>query len=351
MNFFHLGQEFTSLNPFLIAEVGVNHEGSIENAKELIRLAAGAGAHAVKFQSYKASKLASELHSKAYWDTSFEQTLSQFELFSKYDVFEPEDYRLLADYCAECGVEFLSTPFDEGAVEFLSFQSAMKIASADLTNVPLRRKVASLGKPILLSTGAAQISEIRDALHDLRKNGADSITLLHCVLRYPTEAHLANLRRITTLQEEFGEEVSIGYSDHVRLSSGGISQLMVALELGACVIEKHFTADKSLPGNDHYHAMDVTDLRSFVSHIAERQMLLAGNGADDLTSQLRARTNARRRLFFTARLAAGTVITEEMVTPLRGDIGLEVSSWDSVIGRTLRSPVEKHTPVDLAHFS
>ena len=343
-------RNYTALNPYLIAEVGVNHGGSLELAKKQIELAAESGAHAVKFQTYKADKIASKEHSRAYWNRTYEPTSSQHELFSKYDAFEPRDYLYLAEVCKHNGVEFLSTPFDEEAAIFLSFQAAVKIASADLTNIPLRRRIAALGKPVLLSTGASTISEVREAITDLKKHGAESLTLLHCVLRYPTEPTNANLGRISVLNREFGDEAAIGYSDHVRMENGELAQLKVAVELGASVIEKHFTHDKGMGGNDHYHAMDADDLRGFVEYLAKRRILLTRDGSDDIELQAEARQHARRRIFFAQDVPSGSTIRDDMIVALRGDVGLEVSEWDSIVGASLSQPGFLGEPLTHAHL-
>ena len=169
-------------NPYIIAEIGVNHEGDIALAKRLIREAKDGGAHAAKFQSYKANKIASK-NSPAYWDQSKEPTDSQFKLFQKYDGFGEAEYKELAEYCRTLGIDFMSTPFDLDAVDFLApLMPAFKIASADITNVPLIRKCAGTGKPLIISTGAATLSEIELALTTAKQAGARNVALLHCVL-------------------------------------------------------------------------------------------------------------------------------------------------------------------------
>ena len=252
-----IGQEL-----YVIAEIGVNHGGDIKLAKELIDLAKKGGAHAAKFQSYKAHKIAAK-DSPAYWDTSKEPTESQFELFKKFDSFGPKDYEELAAYCKEVGIDFLSTPFDLEAVDFLNpLQRLIKVASADITNFPLLRKVAASKKPIILSTGCSTIQEIRSAVSELTNHGATEIVLLHCILNYPTSDENANLGMITSLQQEF-PNCHIGYSDHT-IPSDEMTVLCASYILGARVIEKHFTHDKSLQGNDHYHSMDWEDLQNFI---------------------------------------------------------------------------------------
>lgn len=339
------GKTYTSADPFVIAEVGVNHEGSLENAIALIEAAARAGANAVKFQTYKADKLASKNFSPAYWDTQKESTTSQFELFSKFDGFGPDEYKRLHGVCVENGVLFLSTPFDEDAVRQLDYQPCIKIASADLTNVPLRRLVASEGKPVILSTGAASLDEVSQALDDILTSGAPNVCLMHCVLNYPTSSQNANLRRVNTLNARFGQLASIGYSDHIGDAELPMVPLLVALDFGACVIEKHFTIDKSLEGNDHYHAMDEDDLRLFTQTLLSRKELLSGDGGDYLGIQKSARENARRRIFTRTRIAPGTSLEAGDLIPLRSSSGVEVEHWYRIIGQIALNPLEPGQPL------
>ena len=258
--------------PYVIAEIGVNHEGSMERAKRLIELAKEGGADAAKFQSYKADTLASK-HSPAYWDTAKEPTLSQHALFKKYDNFDADDFKALAVHCKTVGIEFLSTPFDDASIEFLDpLVSFFKIASADLTNIPFLRRVASKKKPVVLSTGASTLGEIDIAIEALSRSGCEDIALLHCILNYPTENKNAHLQMIGGLKRAYPDRV-IGYSDHT-LPDSAMTSLTTAHLLGAVVIEKHFTDDKSLPGNDHYHAMDVDDLKTFLEMVGKVHQLL-----------------------------------------------------------------------------
>ncbi len=283
-----------SLQPYIIAEIGVNHEGDMHLAKRLIREAKKGGAHAAKFQSYKAEKIASK-HSPAYWDQTKEPTDSQFALFKKYDSFSVENYVELAEYCNDLNIDFLSTPFDLEAVSFLApLMPIYKIASSDITNVPLLRLCAEQGKPLVLSTGASSMEEIRFAVKTLRDSGANHITLLHCVLNYPTPLDLAQLGMIDELKIEF-PDCLIGYSDHV-VPDETISSLEVAALKGAVILEKHFTHDKTLPGNDHYHAMNYSDLQAFIKKLEIYKMLTSGPNKKDLSNEELARMHARRSI-------------------------------------------------------
>lgn len=329
-----------SLEPYIIAEIGVNHEGDMALAKRLIDEAKEGGAHAAKFQSYKAGKIASK-NSPAYWDTSKEPTDSQYKLFQKYDGFEAEDYGELAAYCEEIGIDFLSTPFDLEAVDFLApLMPAFKIASADITNIPLIRKCAAQGKPMLMSTGAATLPEIELAVQTARAAGAKDISLLHCVLNYPTPEDHAQLAMIEVLKRTFPDCV-IGYSDHV-VPDETISALEVAVLKGASILEKHFTHDKNLPGNDHYHAMDKEDLKKFVNKVETYRRLLS-EGSKDLSKEQAARTHARRSIVAACNIKAGDVLTEENLIAKRPAHGISPIHWDDVIGRIASVDIDDDT--------
>jgi sialic acid synthase SpsE len=337
MDFYLDSRSYGYLDPYVIAEIGVNHEGSIDRAIGMIDQVARAGGHAAKFQSYKAEKLAAKGFSPAYWDQSKETTDNQFELFQRFDSFGPDEFVILAEHCRSVGVDFMSTPFDLESVEYLDpLVKSFKIASADLTNVPLRRRVATAGKPIIMSCGASSIDEIAEALKDLLDSGSGPVTLLHCVLNYPTPQNHANLRGITSLIETFGNQVSVGYSDHVAPDAdGSVPALEVASMLGSRVIEKHFTDDRQAPGNDHYHAFDEAGLRKFTDTLHSYRDLL-GSGVVDLSVQQAAISNARRRIFAARLIPAGTVIEEHMLIALRANEGIEISSWDDVVGKVAR---------------
>ena len=333
---FEVGHPF---NPYIIAEIGVNHEGEMQLAKRLIREAKEGGAHAAKFQSYKAEKIASK-DSPAYWDQEKEPTGSQFALFKKYDSFSVENYIELADYCNELKIDFMSTPFDLDAVAFLEPLMPMyKIASADITNVPLLRRCAEQGKPIVVSTGASSIEEIRFAVTTLRKSGANSITLLHCVLNYPTPLNRAQLGMIDVLKKEF-PDCLIGYSDHV-VPDKTISALEVAALKGAVILEKHFTHDKKLPGNDHYHAMDKTDLRAFVEKLKIYQVLNSGSNTKDLSKEQLARLHARRSIVTKHDIKKGEILDETNLICKRPAHGISPVHWDEIIGTRATVNIEE----------
>ena len=329
-------------SPYIIAEIGVNHEGSLEKAINLIELAKKGGANAAKFQTYKADSIAS-VNSPAYWDRSKEKTNSQHELFQKYDNFNEKDYYLLSEHCNKVGIDFVSTPFDTFSVNFLDpMLSYFKIASADITNLPFLRKIASKHKPILLSTGASNMEEIDLAITELQENGSGEICLMHCILNYPTENENANLDMIEGLKKSYPEKV-IGYSDHT-LPDPQMLVLTAAYLKGAMVIEKHFTNDKTLPGNDHYHAMDVDDLIRFVELIEQIHISLGPNShKKPIETENISRLNARRSIVLARYVSAGQELIEKDLTYKRPGTGISPLHWDEIIGtKTIRELESDH---------
>ncbi|MCR4685634.1 MAG: N-acetylneuraminate synthase family protein [Lachnospiraceae bacterium] len=322
----------------LIAEIGVNYydiaakEGitPMEAAKEMIDAAKEAGIHAVKFQTYKAGTLAAKA-SPSYWDTTEEPTTSQYELFQKFDSFGEAEYRELADHAKETGIEFLSTAFDFASADYLNeMMEVYKISSSDLSNLPFIRYQALKNKPILLSVGASDLIEIERAIDAIRAVNDKEIVLLHCVLEYPTPLADANLLKILSLKRQFPELI-IGYSDHTKPTED-CDVIKTAYNLGALCVEKHFTLDKTLKGNDHYHAMDPDDAKRILSAI-ERMDLIRGRGEIEcLSTEMIARANARRSIVANVDIAKGDVITEEMLTFKRPGTGISPASLDEVVG-------------------
>jgi N-acetylneuraminate synthase len=341
------GRTFGYLNPYVIAEIGVNHEGSLARAKEMIDQVARAGGHAAKFQTYKASTLAAKTTSPAYWDQTKEPTSSQYELFQRWDNFGPAEYKELADHCVARGVDFMSTPFDLDAVDMLTpLMPVTKVASADLTNIPLLRKIGATKRPVVMSVGASTHDEISHSLDVLLESGAQSVTLLHCILNYPTPQPNAQISQIHVLQEKFGSRVAIGYSDHVRPEDNGtVPAVEMAALFGAVVIEKHFTDNKQGVGNDHYHAVDEADLAAFMKKL-ETYRVLYGKREHSLDAQTAAITNARRRIVAVRDLPAGHVIAESDLIALRSNVGIEIAHWDDVVGKTVKAAISADLPLE-----
>lgn len=321
--------------PYIIAEIGVNHEGSLDRAIRLIDLAKHGGADAAKFQTYKAETLASK-NSPSYWDTSKEGATNQYQLFKRFDSFGPNEYIALSEHCKSVGIDFVSTPFDDGAINLLDpLVPFFKIASADLTNVPFLRKIAAKSKVVVLSTGATNVSEIDFAIRTLTSSGCQDVALLHCILNYPTADCDANLGMINGLKRCYPNRV-IGYSDHT-LPDREMTALTSAYLLGARVIEKHFTDDKSKSGNDHYHAMDCDDLNSFVQNCKKIHLMLGKTEhKEPIESEELARKNAFRSIVLARSVTAGREISEADITYKRPGTGISPTFWDQILGKKAR---------------
>lgn len=323
--------------PFIIAEAGVNHEGSMDLAKRLIEEAAEGGADAIKFQTYKAATLASK-HSPSYWDRSQEPTASQFELFQKYDSFWKGEYEQLKQICDDNGIEFMSTPFDVASANFLNeLMDVFKISSSDLTNTPFIEYMCGFNKPILLSTGASNWDEIFKAVLAIEKHG-NHLTVLQCILNYPTPDSNANLGMLLDIKNKLPQHL-LGYSDHTMPKD--MRALEVATLLGARVLEKHFTHDKTLPGNDHYHAMDMHDLKLFRANMNRDIELIGSVKKAALADEAPARKNARRSLVADADISAGTVIQKSHLTWKRPAFGISPEFIEDVIGKTATQDITK----------
>ena len=329
INFFKEYDPNKIIKPYLIAEAGVNHEGSMELAKRLIDEAAEGGAHAIKFQTYRADTIASK-DSPYYWDLSKEPTRSQHELFKKYDKFWKKEYEELKVYCDKAGIEFMSTPFDVESALFLNdLMPVFKISSSDITNFNFIELQCSFGKPIILSTGASNLWEVQEAVDIIEKHG-NQLCLMHCVLNYPTPNRNANLGMIWDLKRKFPQHVP-GYSDHTLPQN--MEVIHSAVLLGAAVIEKHFTHDKSLPGNDHYHAMDKDDLSLFWKRWESTQELLGSFKLEALPDEEPARKNARRSLVAARNIPAGKIIEERDLTWKRPAHGISAKYYKNLIGK------------------
>ena len=331
-NFFRTQTNEDGFGPFLIAEAGVNHEGSMNTAKRLIDEAKQGGADAIKFQTYKASTLASKF-SPAYWDTSKEKTKSQYELFSKHDSFWFDEMVELKKHCDDVGIDFMSTPFDFESAEFLNdLMDCFKISSSDLNNKPFIEHICSFEKPIILSTGASSLDEIEETVSwiDAYKN---ELALLHCVLNYPTPDKNANLGMIKGLRENFPNNI-IGYSDHTLPNN--MMNLVTATLLGAQIIEKHFTHDKTLIGNDHYHAMDLSDLKNFYNQINQINLTFGIKKVGFDKAEEISRKNARRSLVLSSNLKEGTIIKKDHIQIKRPAHGIEPKYIEEVIGKKLK---------------
>lgn len=331
--------------PFIIAEAGVHHNCLIEKAFALVDAAVEAGVDAIKFQTYRAEKLVA-VWAPRYWDCG-EKPGTQFDTFKERDKFGFSEYREIADYCKKKDILFLSTPFDEEAVDWLEKldMPLYKVASADLTHYPLLKKIAQTGKPVLLSTGASELEEIQSAITWLQQHGTKEIALLHCSLCYPTPNDQAHIRKIQGLKAAFPECV-IGYSDHT-IPDDALSVLLGSVALGASIIETHFTLDRSLPEDDHYHALDVLLMKRFVEGSKILHLALGKGDIVVNECEIPARNNARRSIVAAVPILAGTVLTPELVDFKRPGTGMSPIDFKQVIGKKTKYNIEKDELITL----
>ncbi len=335
--------------PYVIAEIGVNFYDTakilgispLEAAKLYIDEAANIGIDCVKFQSYKANTIVSK-NSPAYWDTTKEPTKTQYELFLKYDSFGEVEYRELCKYTHAKGMDFTSTPFDYASADYLEdMVDFYKISSSDLSNIPFIKHVAKKGKKMMVSVGAAYLSEVDEAIRAIREVGNNDIVILHCVLSYPTNPENANLKIIDTLKKSF-PDVVVGFSDHVA-PDDTMMTLATAYLLGAEVIEKHFTLDKTLPGNDHYHAGDPKDFKKAITNFKWIDTVLGSAEKKVLTCELIPRREARRSLVLTRDMKAGDVIKKNDLMAKRPGTGISPEFTEIVIGRKVIKDLAEDT--------
>lgn len=335
--------------PYVIAEMGVNFYDTarvmgispLDAAKLYIDKAAEVGIDCAKFQSYKADTIVSK-NSPAYWDTTKEPTKTQYELFLKHDSFGEAEYRELCDYTHAKDMDFISTPFDYASADYLEdMVDFYKISSSDLSNLPFIRHIGLKGKPVYMSVGAAYLSEVDVAVRVLKEAGCKDIVIFHCVLSYPTDPKNANLRIIETLKKDF-PDVRVGFSDHVA-PDDTMMTLAVAYMLGAEVIEKHFTLDKTLPGNDHYHAGDPEDFKKAIANFKWIDTVLGSEVKTVLDCELVPRREARRSLVLTRDMKSGEVIKAEDLMPKRPGTGISPEYVEIVIGRKVVKDLEEDT--------
>lgn len=335
--------------PYMIAEMGVNFYDTakamgispLDAAKLYIDKAVEVGVDCAKFQSYKADTIVSK-NSPAYWDLSKEPTKTQHALFLKHDHFGEAEYKELCDYTHTKGMDFTSTPFDYESADYLyDMVDFYKISSSDLSNIPFVKHIGSKGKPVYMSVGAAFLSEVDEAVRALKEVGCKDIVIFHCVLSYPTDPKDANLEIIETLKKDF-PDVRVGFSDHVA-PDDTMMTLATAYMLGAEVIEKHFTLDKTLPGNDHYHAGDPNDFKKAIKNFVWIDTVLGSKEKTVLDCEIVPRREARRSLVLTRNMKAGEVIKAEDLMPKRPGTGISPKFTEIVIGRKVLMDLEEDT--------
>jgi len=320
-------------NPcFVIAEAGVNHNGRMELARSLVDAAARVGADAIKFQTFEAEKLVTTDALKAAYqqETTGDQE-SQYEMLRRLEL-SRDQFHELHDYCLARKILFLSTPFDEDAADFLDGLGvpAFKVASGDITNLPLITHIAGKGKPVLLSTGMSYLGEVEAAVRTILGTENRSLALLHCTSNYPTAPEDANLRAMHTLSTAFG--VPVGYSDHTQ----GLEISLAAVALGACMIEKHLTLDRHLPGPDHQSSIEPVEFEAMVKGIRKIEMSLGNGRKEPTANELEIASVARRSLVAARDIPIGTILTEELIEIKRPGTGLSPGQKRFLVGRATR---------------
>lgn len=324
---------------YIVAEAGVNYYefaeryevSPLEAAKMMIKAAYENGADAIKFQTYKAKYLAMK-DSPGAWDRNDIPVETQYELFQMYDRLGEEDYEELSKYATSLGIEFFSTPFDLESADYLEpYMEIYKISSSDISNIPLMTKIAKKNLPIILSTGASSVEEIDEAVALIKEYNEKKLTLLHCVLEYPTPYENANLRKIQSLTKRY-PDVIVGYSDHTK-PDPNMDVLKTAFLLGAKVIEKHFTLDKTiLKKNDHFHSMDCADLKKLKESL---EFVKEIGGTDELGCQkdeIFTKNSVRRSAVSSRAIKKGELLTEDMVVFKRPGTGIPPKEFSEMIG-------------------
>ena len=324
---------------FIIAEAGSNHDGKLEQAKQLIDIAAATGVDAVKFQTFQADKIAAETKDKiANIDIAGSKTLHS--LYKKLEM--PMNWlEELIEYSEEQGLIFLSTPFDEETADKLDELGvpALKIASFELVHLPLLRHIARKKKPIILSTGMANLGEIEEAIDVITEEGNNQIILLHCGIGYPLDMEAVNLANMDTIRQAF--PYPIGYSDHTM----GVAIPFASVSRGANVIEKHFTISRKMQGPDHSFAIEPDELKTMVQGIRDIEKAIGSPQKCVLETELVHYNRGRRSIFAKVRILKGTIITREMLSILRPGIGLKPKYLDVVIGRKVTTDIEAQEPI------
>jgi len=317
----------------IIAEAGVNHNGSLETAREMVQVAAEAGADMVKFQTFKAEKLVTRTAAKAEYQQATTGTdQSQYEMIKALEL-DVASHNVLIQYCRDNGIRFLSTAFDHDSIDLLAElgQDTWKIPSGEITNLPYLRKIGGLRQEVILSTGMADLGEIEDALQVLEQAGTpwENMTVLHCNTEYPTPMQDVNLRAMLTIKAAF-PGIKVGYSDHTL----GIEIPIAAVALGATVIEKHFTLDRNMEGPDHRASLEPDELKEMVRAIRNVEIALGDGVKRPSPSEAKNKPVARKSIVASKDIRKGERLTEDNLTVKRPGTGNSPMRWDEVVGQT-----------------
>jgi N-acetylneuraminate synthase/N,N'-diacetyllegionaminate synthase len=331
---------------FIIAEAGVNHNGSIALAKQLIDVAAASKADAVKFQTFIAEDVVSTDAPKAeYQKQTTDSSESQLDMIKKLEL-SKKDHQELIDYANHKNIMFLSTPFDERSVNLLIELGVplIKISSGEITNHPFLKYIAKKGLPIILSTGMSTLKEVAEAVSVIKAAGCKDLTLLHCTSNYPARVEDCNLLAMKTMADAF--DVLVGYSDH----TPGIYVSIAAAAMEACVIEKHFTLDKNLPGPDHKASLESDELEEMVQGIRLVEKARGSSVKAPVESELEVRDVARRSIVAKIDIPASTIITEDMLAFKRPGVGVPPKDMDQIIGQVPISDIKKDSFINFEMF-
>ncbi|MBI5728772.1 MAG: N-acetylneuraminate synthase [Candidatus Magasanikbacteria bacterium] len=329
---------------FIIAEAGVNHNGNLEIAKQLIDVATEAGADAVKFQTFTAELLATDTAPQAeYQAKNTGKIESQLEMLKKLEL--PRAWHVqLQQYAKEKGIIFLSTPFSEDDADFLEsiHVPAYKIPSGEITNIPYLKHIAKFSKPMIVSTGMASLAEVKDAVAAIQEEGNEQVVVLHSTSNYPPSLGSLNLKAITTLQKEL--HLPIGYSDN---GSPGVAADEVAAGLGACVIEKHFTLDKNMEGPDHRASLDPVELKAMVQAIRDTEVMLGSFEKKCTPEEVAIRAIARKSIISKKPILAGSIIKLDDLVMKRPGYGVPPTKIDNVVGKKASRDIPADVVIDL----
>lgn len=327
---------------YIIAEAGVNHNGSFELACRLIDAAKESGVDCIKFQTFKSKNLVSRHAQKAEYQKAATGDSSQQYMLSKLEL-SYDDFLRLKAYCDKVGICFLSTPFDFDSIHFLNSidMPFWKIPSGEVTNLPYLMALAKTGKPVMMSTGMCTMEEIRDAMQVLRANGTQNIKLLHCNTEYPTPFEDVNLRAMITMKDAF--HVEIGYSDHTK----GIEVPIAAVAMGATVIEKHFTLDRNMEGPDHKASLEPHELKEMVASIRHIEVAIGSGDKTPSPSEKKNIAVARKSVVAKKVIKTGDIFTEENITVKRPGSGISPMKWFDVIGQAAKRDFEEDELIEL----
>lgn len=327
----------------IIAEAGVNHNGSLDMAKKLAETAKESGADIVKFQTAKLESLVTNSAPMAeYQKKNTARAETQMDMLRRL-LLPFDDFIKLSDYCKEIGIAFLSTPFDLDSIDFLAGIgcSTWKIPSGEITNLPYLVKIAGLRQPVILSTGMSTLEEVEKAVELLKNNGAGEITLLHCTTEYPTPYEDVNLKAMVTLQERF--KTPVGYSDHTL----GIDVPIAAVAMGASVIEKHFTLDKTMEGPDHKASLEPEELKAMVSAIRNIELSMGNGVKEPVFSEIPNMAVARKSIVAKRSIQKGEIYTKDNITTKRPGNGISPMRWHDVIGNAANRDYREDELIEL----